>query len=75
MSKPGMATHTGRSKLIDQDPIRSEVLDARRKIERQDWAFVDQLRAALLSGLETPAGVLGHEHEPRSRCPQIPPVR
>jgi hypothetical protein len=25
--------------------------------------------------LETPAGVLGPEHEPRSRCPQIPPVR
>ena len=66
MITPG-ASHSGRSKLIDQDPIPSEVLDGRRKIERQDWAFVVQLRAALLCGLETPAGVLAHEHGPRTR--------
>ena len=61
------ASHSGHSKLIDQDPMSSEVLDGRRKIERQDWAFVVQLRAALLCGLETPTGVLGYERGPRTR--------
>jgi hypothetical protein len=67
MTSTAMASHTGRSKLIDQDPIASEVLHARQKVEREDRAFIIQLRAALLCGLETPSGVLGHEHGPRCR--------
>jgi hypothetical protein len=61
----GTASHTSRSE--HEDPTAAEVLAARREIKRQDWAFVVQLRAALLCGLETPAGVLGHEHRPRRR--------
>jgi hypothetical protein len=53
------ASHTGRSKAIDADPIAVETIHHRKWIERQDWAFVAQLRAAILSGLETLAGVLG----------------
>ncbi len=36
------------------------------------WAFVTQLRAAILSGLETPAGVLGHQHGSRRRQKSVP---
>jgi hypothetical protein len=56
----GVASHTGHSKAIDADPVAVETIERRKWIERQDWAFVAQLRAAILSGLETPAGVLGH---------------
>ena len=64
MISTGMASHTGRSKLIAEDPIAVEVLAARREIERQDRAFVVQLRAAILAGAETARGVLGHVRRP-----------
>jgi Phasin protein len=38
-----------------------EIIELRKWIEGQDRAFVAQLRAAILRGLETPAGVLGHQ--------------
>jgi hypothetical protein len=52
---------TGRTKAIDADPISVEIIELRKWIEGQDRAFVSQLRAAILRGLETPAGVLGHQ--------------
>jgi hypothetical protein len=61
MTVAGMASQTGHSKLIDADPIALESIERRKWIEHQDRAFVRQLRAAILSGLETPAGVLGHQ--------------
>jgi hypothetical protein len=64
MTSTGMASHTGRSKLIDADPIAVEVVVARREIERQDRAFVVQLRDAILAGAETARGVLGHVRLP-----------
>ena len=66
MTSTGMASHTGRSKLIAEDPIAVEVLTARREIERQDRDFVAQLRAAILAGAETVHGVLGHVRRPRN---------
>jgi len=63
MTNFGMASHTGHSKLIDGDPTA----ERRKWIKRQDRAFVRQLQAAILSGLETPAGVLGEEYGPRLR--------
>jgi hypothetical protein len=65
-----IASHTGRSKAIDADPVAVETIEPRKSIERQDWAFVAQLRAAILRGLETPAGVLGHQHHRRQRVHQ-----
>ena len=61
-----IASHTGLSKAIDADPVAVETIEHRKWIERQDRAFVAQLRVAILSGLETPAGVLGQEYG--SRC-------
>jgi hypothetical protein len=61
------ASHTGHSKLIDADAIALETIERRNRIEREDRAFVAQLRAAILCGLETPAGVLGRQHGPRRR--------
>jgi hypothetical protein len=55
-----IASHTGRSKAIDPDPVAAETLERRKWIKRQDRAFVVQLRAAILRGHETPTGVLGH---------------
>jgi hypothetical protein len=60
MTISGVAYHTGHSKAIEPDPVAAETLERRKWIKRQDRAFVVQLRAAILSGLETPAGVLGH---------------
>jgi hypothetical protein len=65
MTTAGIVSHTGRSKLIDEDPITLDVLNARREIERQDRAFVAQLRAAILAGTETAHGVLGHFRRPK----------
>jgi hypothetical protein len=59
-----IASHTGHSKAIDADPLAVETIKHRKWIDGQDWAFVAQLRAAILSGLETPAGVLGHLPSP-----------
>jgi hypothetical protein len=36
-------------------------------MKREDRAFVAQLRAAILFGLESPAGVLGHQYGPRPK--------
>ena len=66
MTSAGTASHTGHSKLIAEDPIAVEVLTARREIERQDRAFVAQLRAAILAGTETAHGVLGYVQRPRN---------
>ena len=51
----------------DVDAVALETLERRKRIEREDRAFVVQLRAAILCGFETPAGVLGHQHGPRRR--------
>jgi hypothetical protein len=55
------ASHTGRKKAVDKDS-----LERRQRLERANRVFIHRLRVAVLSGLETPAGVLGHEHGPRS---------
>jgi hypothetical protein len=60
MTNSGITSHTGHSKAIDADPISVEIIELRKWIEGQDRAFVAQLRAAILRGLETPAGVLEH---------------
>ena len=65
MTEAGTASHAGRSE--HEDPTAVEVLAVRREIKRQDRAFVAQLRAAILCGLETAAGVLGRQHGPRRR--------
>jgi hypothetical protein len=65
MTNAGTESHTGRSE--HENPTAVEVLAARREIKRQDRAFVAQLRAAILCGLETPARVLGNQHGPRRR--------
>jgi hypothetical protein len=58
------ANHSDNSRLIDADPVALETIERRKWIERQDRAFVTQLRAAILRGHETPAGVLGHLPSP-----------
>src|SRR6266480_5249756 len=63
-SKAGVASHTFRSKLVDEHPI-PEVMAVRREIKRQDRAFVVRLRASILAGTETAHGVLGHVRRPR----------
>jgi hypothetical protein len=68
------ANPTDRGKFMDADPIAVETVERRKRMEQQDWAFIAQLRAAILCGLETPAGVLGQEHGPR-RPPRRPPRR
>jgi hypothetical protein len=47
-----------------------ETVERRKRIEHQDRAFVAQLRAAIMCGRETPAGVLGYEHGPRRPPPR-----
>ena len=63
---------TKRSAVIPADEAVPQCEDvsledtARRiDIERQDTTFIAQLRAAILMGFETPAGVLGQEYGPR----------
>ena len=58
---------TNPSKPVDVDAVALETVERRKRIEREDWAFVAQLRAAILCGFETPTGVLGHQHGPRRR--------
>jgi hypothetical protein len=60
------ASDTGRSKAIDGDEITLDALERRQRLERANRAFADKLQIAILNGLETPAGVLGHEHGPHS---------
>ncbi len=64
-SGTGVASHTFRSKLVDEEPIPAEAMAVRHEIERQDRAFVARLRAAILAGAETPDGVLGQVRRPR----------
>ena len=64
-SGTGVASHTFRSKLVDEEPIPAEAMAVRHEIERQDRAFVARLRAAIVAGAETPHGVLGHVRHPR----------
>ena len=58
---------TNPSNPLDVDVVALETVKRRKRIEREDWAFVAQLRAAIQGGFETPAGVLGHQHGPRRR--------
>ena len=57
------ACPTNPSKPLDVDAVALETLERRKRIEREDRALVAQLRAAILCGFETPAGVLGHQHQ------------
>jgi hypothetical protein len=59
MTNSGITSHTGRSKAIDADPISIEIIELRKWIEGQDRAFVSQLRAAIVRGLETPLACWG----------------
>jgi hypothetical protein len=45
------------SKLTEADAIALETAERCKQMERQDRAFIAQLQAAILRGLETPAGV------------------
>jgi hypothetical protein len=59
MTTRNIAGHTGRSKLIDGDPIAVEVTAARIELERQDQAFIARLAAAIRAGKESAAGCIG----------------
>jgi hypothetical protein len=65
MTTAGIAHRRGSKLLYDEDPIPVETVEHRKRIEREDRAFVAQLRAAILAGTETAKGVLGHQHGPR----------
>jgi hypothetical protein len=56
-----------RDEFSESDAVSNDVLERRNYLERQNRAFIEKLRAAIASGLETPAGVLGHEHGPPRR--------
>ena len=58
---------TNPSNPLDVDVVALETVKRRKRIEREDRAFVAQLRAAILCGFETPIGVLWHQHGPRRR--------
>ena len=58
---------TNPSNPLDVDVVALETVERRNRIEREDRAFVAQLRAAILCGFETPIGVLWHQHGPRRR--------
>jgi hypothetical protein len=64
-SNAGMASHTFRSKIVDEGSPIPEIMAARREIKRQDRAFVARLRASILAGTETAHGVLGHVRRSR----------
>jgi hypothetical protein len=49
------------SRMASDYGVTHETAERRKRIEREDRAFVVQLRAAILCGLETPAGVPGHQ--------------
>ena len=59
-----IASDANHKQLSDYDATL-ETVEHRKRIEHQDRAFVTQLRAAIMCGRETPAGVLGYEHGPR----------
>jgi hypothetical protein len=64
MTTAGVPYRRG-SKLVYEEPIPLDTVEHRKRIEREDRAFVAQLRAAILAGTETAKGVLGHQHGPR----------
>jgi hypothetical protein len=64
-SNAGVASHTFRSKIVDEGSPIPEVMAVRRDIKRQDRAFVARLRASILAGTETAHGVLGHVRRSR----------
>jgi hypothetical protein len=49
-SNAGVASHTFRTKLVDEGSPIPEVMAVRREIKRQDRAFVARLRASILAG-------------------------
>jgi hypothetical protein len=57
------------SEPANHDDVTLESTERRKRVEREDRAFVTQLRTAILFGLETPAGVLGHQYAPRRPKP------
>jgi hypothetical protein len=57
------------SEPVNQDDVTLENMERRKRMKREDRAFVAQLRAAILFGFETPAGVLGHQYGPRRPRP------
>jgi len=57
MTNRGVASHTGRSRLISDDPLSAE--DERRQILARDYRFQVALRAALEKGSETWTGCRG----------------
>jgi hypothetical protein len=65
MTTAGVAYRRGSKLVYDEDPIPLETVEHRKRIEREDRAFVAHLRAAILAGSETAKGVLGHQHGPR----------
>jgi hypothetical protein len=56
---PERPRHTGKSKLIANDGIGGDLVEERRRIERQDAAFVAAMVKALRNGGETAKGCLG----------------
>ena len=50
--------------------VTQDIAERRDQLKRQNQAFVERLRAAIVSGFETPSGVLGHKYGPRKarRC-------
>ena len=62
-SGTGVASHTFRSKLVDEEPIPAEAMAVRHEIERQDRAFVARPRC-YPGWRGDPARVLGHVRRP-----------
>ena len=56
-------SQTGHNKLSDANAMTLETVERRKRIQREDRAFVAQLRTAIMRGFETPAGVLGYDDE------------
>ena len=50
---------TNPSNPLDVDPVALETVERRKRIEREDRAFVVQLRTAILCGFETPPACSG----------------
>jgi hypothetical protein len=56
--------------IPDHEPgadVTIEISERRKRLKQQNQAFVERLRAAIVTGLETPSGVLGQEYGPRLR--------
>jgi hypothetical protein len=64
MAKMTTASDANHNELSDH-ATTFETVEHRKRIEHQDRAFVVQLRAAIMCGRETPAGVLGYEDSQR----------